>query len=374
MKICRLSRPPIQTLFNQFPQTRDFLLKNMEGAGHEVREFPIKPVKIPNRYLSYGLGIPFALFRFRKLRPDFILADNIESGVVALLIKSIFKTPFVFNFLDDYSLIASYDPWKLRYWGVKFFEKIVPRFADLVIVVDSMKKGYCLDCRIPESRLRMVPNGADTRRFRPEPADQALRKRLGLKDGKMVLFVGKINRYYKLDILLRAVPAVLSKAPETQFLMVGDGDASGDLKELCKRLGIEHSVIFTGFRPPEEIPGIINLSDLCVFSLPDSSALVIFEYMACAKAVVLPNGGTQKMGIPREMIPEECAVQVDHSSEGFSQGILYLLNHEEAAKKIGEKARELAVRSFDWTLLAESYLKALVDVLAEKGQLRPKSE
>ena len=51
LKICRLSRPPIQTLFNQFPQTRDFLLKNMEGAGHEVQEFPIKPVKIPNRYL-----------------------------------------------------------------------------------------------------------------------------------------------------------------------------------------------------------------------------------------------------------------------------------------------------------------------------------
>jgi len=43
MKICRLSRPPIQALFSQFPQTRDFLLKNVEGAGHQVKEFQIKP-------------------------------------------------------------------------------------------------------------------------------------------------------------------------------------------------------------------------------------------------------------------------------------------------------------------------------------------
>jgi glycosyltransferase involved in cell wall biosynthesis len=374
MKICRLSRPPVQNLFSQFPQTRDYLLKKMEKSGHEFQDFPIEPVKIPNRYLSYGLGIPSALFRFQKMKPDVILADNIEAGMVALLIKFLFKTPFVFNFLDDYSLIASYDRWKLRYWGARVFERIIPKYADLVITVDSVKKGYCLQHGLPESKVRLIPNGADIARFKPMKADEPLRKRWGLKGDKVVLFVGKLNRYYRVETVLQAAPLVLTHCPETKFLLVGDGDAVGDLKALSKHLGIEQAVLFTGFQPPDEIPKIINLSDLCFFPLPDSSALAIFEYMACAKPVVLPGGGTPKMGISRDMIPEDCAVHVENSPDGFSRGILFLLNHPDAAGQIGQTGRERVTRLFEWNALADTYRKVLEDFSLIKENLPPKQK
>jgi glycosyltransferase involved in cell wall biosynthesis len=363
MKICKISRPPLRAIVDKFLHGRDHILRRIEIMGHEVYNFVIEPLKIPNHYLAYGLGMILAPLRFKKIKPDLLLADNVESGIAALLIKSIFNIPFIFNFVDDYSLIAGYDNRRLRYWMLKFFEKIIPKFANIVIVVDLVKKNFCLDIGIPESRLRMVPNGVDTDVFKPEIADRQLKDRLGLSNDRIVLFVGQINKYYKLETILRAVPAVLTKFPETQLLFVGDGDNLKYLKGLSRHLKVESSVVFAGFRPPKEIPKIINLSDICVFPLPDSSALTIFEYMACAKPVVLPTGGTGKMGIPKEMFPEDSVLMVKDSSEGFAQGINFLLNNSAVAEKIGQRAREAVIKSYDWNALSKKYERALKEAL-----------
>lgn len=356
--------------------------------GHEVESFVINPLRVPNLYLAYGFGLAFSLFRFRKVnpvrnkiskmsasplagisngvKPDLVVADDLESSIAAVLIKSIFKIPFVFNFVDDYSLIASYEGRMLRYHALKYLEKVIPKLADLVIVVDIPKEEFCLDIGIPEEKLRVIPNGVDTSLFKPGIVENQLRDKLGLSSGRIVLFVGKMNKYYELDTVLRAIPAVLAKFPKTQFLFVGDGDNMDHLKGLSEHLEIENSVCFAGFRPPEEVPQIINLSDICVFPLPDSSALAIFEYMACAKPVVLPTGGTERMRIAREMIPEDCSVQVKNSPEGFAQGMISLLNDEAMAEDIGKKARELTLRLYDWNNLAKRYQEALGEALGQE--------
>lgn len=111
----------------------------------------------PNPYFAYTLGILSLLYRFRRIRADVILADNIESGIAAVLVKFLFGVSFVFNFIDDYSLIASYEGRMLRYHALKYLEKVIPELADLVIVVDPQKEEFCLDISIPEEKLTMVP-------------------------------------------------------------------------------------------------------------------------------------------------------------------------------------------------------------------------
>ena len=291
------------------------------------------------------------------------MADDIESGIAALLIKLVFKVPFVFDFIDDYSLIASYERKILRYYALKYLEKVIPKFADFVIVVDPIKEDFCLNIGISEEKLMVIPNGVDTDVFKPKIQDQAIRDELNPHDNNLVVYVGKINKYYCLDTILLAIPKVLNELPETKFVCVGDGDDVTNLKDLSKRLKIEKSVIFTGFRPSNEIPKIINLSDVCVFPLPACSALVIFEYMACAKPVVLPRGGGKKMGISQEIIPENCGFQVENSPEGFAQGINSLLRNEKVRKEIGEKAMELTVTFYDWEKLAGEYRDVLTQVV-----------
>jgi len=363
MRICTISRPPLKEITKKFGVRRHHILKRMNLMGHEVESFVVHPVHLPNMYLAYGLGIAISPFRFPRRRPELLLADDLESGMAAALIKSVFKIPFVFDFIDDYSLIASYEGRMVRYHALRLLERTIPKLADGVIAETPKIREFCLDLGIPEQRLKVVPNGVDTKQFRPAIDDNVMRRKLNLKDNRVILFLGKINKYYNLEVILRAVPFVLKSFPDTKFLFVGDGDYLDHLKRLSHELKAEAAVMFTGFVAPDDIPKIINLSDICVFPLPDDGALAIFEYMACAKPVVLPRGGTKKMGISRTIIPDDCALAVDGSPEEFAQGINSLLNNEERAQEMGSKARERVVAFHDWDRLAKAYERTLQKVL-----------
>jgi glycosyltransferase involved in cell wall biosynthesis len=322
--------------------------------GHEVDYLVINPLKIPNLYLAYGLGVLFSPFQFKKkfrnAKPDFILTDNLESSMAAVMIKSIFKIPFVFNFIDDYSLIASY-------------EQRIPKIADLVITVSPQITKFCLSLGIPKQKLRMIPNGVDTDQFKPGIYCDRIQKELNLKDVRVVLFVGKITKYYRLDRIILAMTRVLKEFPKTKFIFVGDGDDIANLKKLSRKQKFEKYAVFTGFRQPNEVPKIINLSDVCVFPLPVCSALTVFEYMACAKPVVMSRGDSKKIGISKEIIPEDSALLVDATPEDFAKGINFLLRNEEDARQMGKKARNHVTRLHNWDILAHKYLEALNDFL-----------
>lgn len=358
MNICFISRPPVMAMASQFPQRRDHLLKSLGLMGHKVCRFTIRPLKLPSLYLAYGLGIMSALIRFRKIKTDLILADDLESAVLAMLAKYIFGLPFVFDFIDDYASIARYGGRRIRGHLLLFLGKTIPKFADLVTVPCEEIRRFCLKAGVPKDKLVLVPNGVDHEVFKPQDRDERLRKDLGIGDlERVVLFVGRINRYYRLEVVLKAIPGVLEEIPETKFLFVGDGDDLERMKNLLCQLGIEDQVLFIGFRPQEEISRIINLADLCLFSLPYAMVLINFEYLACGKPVILPTREDK----PKELL-DDYLFWVDGSPSGFSQGIIYLLNNEELRVKIGQKGRETVVNLYASDISGERYETVLKEV------------
>ncbi|TET77327.1 MAG: hypothetical protein E3J41_07340 [Candidatus Cloacimonadota bacterium] len=54
---------------------------------------------------------------------------------------------------------------------------------------------------------------------------------------------------------------------------------------------------------------------------------------------------------------------VESSSEEFAKGIIFLLNNSAVAKKIGQRAREAVLRSYNWDTLAKEYKRALKEAL-----------
>ena len=82
--------------------------------------------------------------------------------------------------------------------------------------------------------------------------------------------------------------------PESfEFLIVGDGPERPELEQLAKALGVETKVRFRGLIPYESVAAEIAKADVCICPLPDrlewnvSSPLKVFEYMACAKPMIL---------------------------------------------------------------------------------------
>ena len=359
MKICRITRPPLEEFSTKFPQREYYVLSRLERRGHKIIQHKLHPVKIPNKYLSFGIGFLLSVIKFRKVKADVIIADNIESATAAIIIRIFFSIPFVFDFIDDYSLIARYDAFKLRYYLIGFFEKLLPRFADLIIVVDEHKRQFCMKIGIKKEKIILIPNGADTEKFNPDIFSDEIIKNFALENCKIVLFIGKLNRYYRIETMIEAAPFVLKKFPDARFVLIGNGDNLRGLRRLCRRLKVDHAVLFTGFRPPEEIPRFIACADVCVFPLPDSSALAIYEYMACGKPTIVSDCSTEKMGVSGDIIPDDCILKTTNSPQGFAEGINLLLEDRELRDQIGKKARQFVETSYNWDELASRYESAL---------------
>ena len=84
------------------------------------------------------------------------------------------------------------------------------------------------------------------------------------RDGKMVLFLGRITFQKGPDYFVEAAARVLKVLPEVTFVMAGAGDMMGQMIERVGELGIGNRFHFTGFLQGEEIERIFSLSDLYV--------------------------------------------------------------------------------------------------------------
>jgi glycosyltransferase involved in cell wall biosynthesis len=368
MKVCRISRRPLENVTSRFPGGRfSNLSAQLRSGGHEVVELEIQPRLSANPYIGYTLGILTLPCELRKIRPHLLIADTPEAGMAALFLKFLFRLPVVFDFIDDYSLIASYDGKKLRHRAIQWLERKLPSCADQVVVVTREMEQFCLDNGVSRDRLHHVTNGVDTKVFFPMTAPGSGAFSSSVDGEKVVLYRGKMDGYYRVDRLLRAVPAVLDEIPATRFLMVGDGKELAALKELSVKLGIQKAVRFTGMVPQDQLNRYISSADVCVYPLPNSTGLAVMEYAACAKPVVLTSGGTAKIGNSHELITSNLVRLADDSVDGLATAIFDLLANPRAAQAMGEAAHKLVVNRYDWTRIAVQYEAVLLKAVQGRG-------
>ncbi|KKL86200.1 hypothetical protein LCGC14_1947130, partial [marine sediment metagenome] len=245
MKICRITRPPLKEVTTKFPQREHHVLGRLEKKGHTIMQYKIRPVKVPTKYLSYGIGLILSVVRYYKVRADVIIADNMESAFVAMFIRFFYRTPFVIDFIDDYSLIARDDSFILRYYLIRFLERYVPKYADLIIVVDEHKRRFCLKIGIPEESVVLVPNGTETDVFRPDTLPGDLLKDHSLEDRNIIMFIGRLNRYYRVETIIEAAPHVVKKFPDAKFVLIGEGYQKKELINMSRKFGVSDVILFT---------------------------------------------------------------------------------------------------------------------------------
>jgi glycosyltransferase involved in cell wall biosynthesis len=93
----------------------------------------------------------------------------------------------------------------------------------------------------------------------------------GSRSGRTILFFGKVRKYKGLDVLLAALPTVLSKV-ECKLIVVGEFyDSINRYQRLIREHRIENYVhIDNRYIPNEEVPGVFERADVLV--LPYLSA------------------------------------------------------------------------------------------------------
>lgn len=136
--------------------------------------------------------------------------------------------------------------------------------------------------------ITAISCGVDVQRFRPLPDlhRAALRARYGVPvEATTFLYVGRIDREKRLDVMLRAFAAV----GDTQAHLVigGRGPAEAELRGLSGELGVGERVTFAGYVPAEDLPALLNSADCFVMPSPQElQSIATIEAMATGRPVL----------------------------------------------------------------------------------------
>jgi glycosyltransferase involved in cell wall biosynthesis len=205
--------------------------------------------------------------------------------------------------------------------------------------------------RLPAGRARVVPLGADSARFCPDPARrETFRRQLGIDSGAVVIaYAGKLIPDKDVHILAEAF-ALLPKDPLVILLLVGNGPPEF-VERLRERLGAAvERVRFCPAVANSELPDYFRAADIGVW--PSQSSNAALEASLCALPIIVNDaptvahyiGGDNGLSFPRGDVPK------------LSKLLAALAGNAEERRRLGENGRTYGARHFSWDAIARTYL------------------
>lgn len=119
---------------------------------------------------------------------------------------------------------------------------------------------------IPAERVRVIPFGANTERFRPGSGAEE-REALGIPpDARVITYVGAMSSIRNVDLLIRGFADLAGSHPGAgaRLLLVGTGSEFDSLRYLTTDLGLDNQVLFTGAVTYDRVPALLRACDLGV--------------------------------------------------------------------------------------------------------------
>ncbi len=171
-----------------------------------------------------------------------------------------------------------------------------------------------------------------------------------------VIFVGRLEVYKKVDVMLRAMKKLEARFPHAEIVIIGRGPATTDLEALAEELGLAGRTRFTGFVSNEERDRLLGEARVCVFpSEKEGWGLTVIE----ANAMGTPVVATDADGLRDSVRDGETGFLVpDGDLDAFADRVGRLLDDDALATRTSAAALEWS-KQFDWERAADDMEAAI---------------
>jgi glycosyltransferase involved in cell wall biosynthesis len=360
------------------------LRRELRRRGHEVRHVASNASHLSNEALGYDdegvirvralnvlenrLGVPYPIFSPRLghvLAREIAQADVVHahgflymSSVSALLWgrlrrqrpdrPALVLTEHVGHVPYESALLNRVESMAIASVG-----RLAVRSADAVVVLNR-KVGAELEQLRPREPILVMPNGVDTKTFRP-PLDgerEALRRELGWDDTPRVLFVGRLVAKKGIEAALAA-----TAASDGSFRLVVAGPGPLQPQGLS-------GVDVLGPIPSERVAELYRAADaLLLPSRGEGFPVAVQEAMASGLPVVMSDDPgyaphLDGAGLGVRFVPQAPAM--------IAQELQSLVSDSEAWAAAGEAVRRYARQAFAWDAAAERHELLYEELLASR--------
>ncbi len=259
-----------------------FLKKRIPSAVYELMEF------------GYNFLDFFRLLKnISKFRPDFIYERENLYFVSGIWAAKVLKLPLILEVNAPlYNERAKYDGIYFHSFA-RWSENYVWRSADFLLPVTSVLENIVKRYVVPKQSM-VLHNGISPKELEVRISAEGLRQQFGLKDKKIIGFVGFVRDWHKLDRIIDYIED--SKDPDLYLLIVGEGPECENLINYAAGKSLSNQMVMAGVVQREAMASYINIFDIAIQSAVTeyASPLKLFEYLQLGKVVVAPDSNNIK--------------------------------------------------------------------------------
>ena len=220
-----------------------------------------------------------------------------------------------------------------------------------MVVSSSFEYEDAVEFGISKNKLHIIPMGVDVDEYLSSPVNQN-------KDKIKIIFVGRIARVRRIEILLQAVaklsiPFHLSLVGgEEKTSSLSKGGYLDELKQLCKSLNLDDHVTFVGPVTKEKLFKWYGEGDIFVYpSLYENFGQPILEAAAAGLPII-----STPVGVAKEIITDnETGFLFNGNHQELANRITQLTN-QDLRRKFGEAVKERVRGHYGWEEIIKQYL------------------
>jgi len=238
--------------------------------------------------------------------------------------------------------------------------------TDALIAVSNAVRAYLLERGVPEGKIHVVPNGADTERFPASGSREEALSALGLPpDRVLVGHVGTLKPWHGTADLARCLFSAVEQQPLLGALVVGEGPGLPRMQRETGEAGLADRVLFTGAVDADRVPGLLAACRIMLALYPAGddtfyfSPLKVLEAMAAGLPVVATRQG-QITELVRDGVDGVLVEPGDW--QGAARALLDLAGDPERCEAMGQRAKERCRERFSWSAVARRIIQVSREV------------